>query len=114
MRVRDFEDDLLSAMAKFVAAAFLILILAVLVGCTPTVKHEAPQLQAASDSIRSTSDSIRKIVVEGCKPTPRVTLGMPPLPDKANIRIDGTTLQADDGGIAILRAYVKARELLKP
>lgn len=112
--MRDFEDDLFSAMTKFVVAAFLILILAALAGCTPTVKHEAPQLQAASDSIRSTSESIRKIVVEGCKPTPRVTLDMPPLPDKANISIDGTTLKADEGGIAILRAYVKARELLKP
>lgn len=112
MKVRDCQDALLTTVA---GAAFLIVILAaVLSGCTPTVKHEAPQLQAASDSIRSTSESIRKIVVEGCKPTPRVTLDMPPLPDKANISIDGTTLKADEGGIAILRAYVKARELLKP
>lgn len=107
MRVRDFEDDLLSAMAKFVVAAFLILILAVLAGCTPTVKHEAPQLDQAAEAIK-------KIVVEGCKPTQRVILDMPPLPDKAHISIDGTTLKADEGGIAILRAYVKAREMLKP
>ena len=105
--MRDFEDDLLAAMAKFVVAAFLILILAALAGCTPTVKHEAPQLDQAAAAIK-------KIVVEGCKPTPRVTLDMPPLPDKAHISIDGTTLKADDGGIAILRAYVKAREILKP
>lgn len=97
------------------AIMWAVLIMGViLAGCTPTVKHEAPQLQAASDSIRSTSETIRKIVVEGCKPTPRVTLDMPPLPDKASISIDGTTLHADDGGIAILRSYVKARELLKP
>lgn len=107
MSPRDFEDDLLSAMAKFVVATFLLLILAVLAGCTPTVNHRVPQLDTATDTIR-------KIVVEGCKPTPRVTLDMPPLPDKANISIDGTTLKADEGGIAILRAYVKARELLKP
>lgn len=107
MGVRDFEDDLLSAMAKFVVAAFLILILVALAGCTPTVRHEAPQLDQAADAIK-------KIVVEGCKPTPRVTLDMPPLPDKANISINGTTLKADEGGIAILRSYVKARELLKP
>lgn len=107
MSPRDFEDDLLSAMAKFVVAAFLLLILAALAGCTPTINHEVPQLDRAGEAIK-------KIVVEGCKPTPRVTLDMPPLPDKASIRIDGTTLHADDGGIALLRSYVKARELLKP
>ena len=84
-----------------------LVIALVLSGCTPTVNHRVPQLDTATDTIR-------KIVVEGCKPTPRVTLDMPPLPDKASITIDGTTLHADDGGIAILRAYVKARELLKP
>ena len=36
MSVRDFEDDLFSTMAKFVVAAFLILILAALAGCTKT------------------------------------------------------------------------------
>ena len=106
--MRDFEDSLFSAMAKFIVGAFLLVILvAILSGCTPTVNHRVPQLDTATDTIR-------KIVVEGCKPTPRVTLDMPPLPDKASITIDGTTLHADDGGIAILRAYVKARELLKP
>lgn len=79
----------------------------ILSGCTPTVNHEVPQLDQAAAAIK-------KIVVEGCKPTPRVTLDMPPLPDKASISIDGTTLKADDGGIAILRSYVKARELLRP
>lgn len=106
--MRDFEDSLFSAMAKFIVGAFLLVILvAILSGCTPTVNHEVPQLDRAGEAIK-------KLVVEGCKPTPRVTLDMPPLPDKASITIDGTTLKADEGGIAILRAYVKARELLKP
>lgn len=104
----DFEDDLFVALVQFAIGAFLVLMLAaILSGCTPTVNHRAPQLDTATDTIR-------KIVVEGCKPTPRVTLDMPPLPDRANIRIDGTTLKADEGGIAILRAYVKAKTLLKP
>lgn len=103
-----FEDALCASIARIIINAFAILILGVfLSGCTPTVNHEVPQLDRAGEAIK-------KIVVEGCKPTPRVTLDMPPLPDKASIKIDGTTLQADDGGMAILRAYVKARTLLKP
>ena len=95
---------------QFCAALLILLLvlsLSAVLGCAPTVNHEVPQLDRAGEAIK-------KIVVEGCKPTPRVTLDMPPLPDKASITIDGTTLHADDGGIAILRSYVKARELLKP
>ena len=42
------------------------------------------------------------------------TLAMPAIPKKVTIIIDKDQVAADDGGEALLRAYVKARGLLRP
>jgi len=42
------------------------------------------------------------------------TLAMPPIPKKVTIKIDKNQIAADDGGEALLRAYVQARGLLRP
>ena len=81
--------------------------------CTPTatVQHEVPQLQSASDSIRKTSDSIRKIVIAGCE---KPTLAMPPIPQDVVLDIKGDHITANEGGELLLRYYSRARQLLKP
>ena len=61
--------------------------------CTPTatVQHTAPQLDAASDSIRKTSDSIRLAVDKmASAPMQCPTLEMPPIPRECVIDIRGT------------------------
>lgn len=81
-----------------------ILSLVFLSACTPTVKHEVPQLDAASDSIR-------KIVVEGCQ---KPTLAMPPIPQDVVLDIKGDHITANEGGELLVRYYSLARQLLKP
>lgn len=89
-----------------------ILSLAFLPGCTPTVQHTVPQLDAASDSIRKTSDSIRKIVIAGCE---KPTLAMPPIPENCVIDIRGDSMTASSKECEdLVRFYVRARQLLKP
>lgn len=82
-----------------------ILSLAFLSACTPTVKHEVPQLDTATDTIR-------KIVVAGCQ---KPTLAMPPIPDNCVIDIRGDTMAASSKECEdLVRFYVHARQLLKP
>lgn len=40
-------------------------------------------------------------------------LELPPLPQKAVIKIDGNSVDADEGGQTILKYYVAARRILK-
>lgn len=40
-------------------------------------------------------------------------LSMPPVPQQANLKIDGDKVEADDGGDMLLRGYVRARGLLR-
>lgn len=84
---------------------YTILFLVFLSACTPTVKHEVPQLDRATDTIR-------KIVVEGCQ---KPTLAMPPIPENCVIDIRGDTMAASSKECEdLVRFYVRARQLLKP
>lgn len=86
--------------------------------CTPTatVRHEVPQLQSASDSIRKTSDSIRNAVDKmASAPMQCPTLDMPPIPRECVIDIRGDTYVASSKECdSLLRYYARARRLLKP
>ena len=105
---RMMRDSLLICACFWLA----ILSLVFLSACTPTVKHEVPQLQGASDSIRSASDSIRKIVIAGCE---KPTLSMPPIPENCIIDIRGDSMTASSKECEdLVRFYVRARSLLKP
>jgi hypothetical protein len=81
--------------------AFLLL----LAGCTPAVQvnHEVPQLDKAGEAIK-------KIVVAGCQPT---KYAMKPIPQDVEINIKGDKVEANDGGVELLREYVTARKLLR-
>ena len=110
---RMMRDNLLICACFWLA----ILSLVFLSACTPTatVEHTAPQLDAASDSIRKTSDSIRKIVVEGCAQKACPTLAMPPIPQECVIDIRGDSMTASSKECEdLVRFYVRARQLLKP
>ena len=90
----------------------------VLPACTPTatVQHTVPQLDAASDSIRKTSDSIRLAVDKmASAPMQCPTLEMPPIPRECVIDIRGDTMTASSKECeSLVRHYVAARRLLKP
>ena len=89
----------------------------VLPACTPTatVQHTAPQLDAASDSIRKTSDSIRLAVDKMAAPQAQCQkLDMPPIMPDVVLDIKGDKITANEGGEILLRWYVRARKLLKP
>ena len=108
------EETRMLRESLIISACFWLAILSLvfLSACAPTVKHEVPQLDAASDSIRKTSDSIRKIVVEGCQ---KPTLAMPPIPDNCIIDIRGDLMTASSPECeSLIRHYVAARRLLKP
>ena len=96
----------------------VIAVLVFLSGCTPTatVQHTAPQLDAASDSIRKTSDSIRLAVDKmASAPMQCPTLAMPPIPRECVIDIRGDTYVASSKECDnLLRYYARARRLLKP
>lgn len=104
------EDNATFAWVLLVSAALWAVIIGLallLSGCTPTVTvdHEVPQLDALSQGVK-------KLVVENCKPRP--TLAMPAIPQDVEISIKGDVVKANDGGIELLREYVKARKILKP
>lgn len=111
MHPEDDEPVVMMRDSILICAAFWsgILALAFLPACS--VKHEVPQLDAASDSIRKTSDSIRKIVIAGCE---KPTLAMPPIPQDVVLDIKGDHITANEGGELLLRYYSRARQLLKP
>lgn len=90
-----------------VCACFWLVIFSLifLSGCTPTVKHQVPQLDTAASAIK-------KIVVEGCQ---KPTLAMPPIPENCVIDIRGDTMTASSKECEdLVRFYVRARQLLKP
>ena len=93
--------DSLLICALFWAA---ILSLVFLSACTPTVKHEVPQLDTAASAIK-------KIVIAGCE---KPTLAMPPIPQDVVLDIKGDHITANEGGELVLRYYSRARQLLKP
>lgn len=112
----DDDPDTMLRESLILSALFWLAILSLvfLSACTPTaaVQHTVPQLDAASDSIRKTSDSIRKIVVAGCE---KPTLAMPPIPQECVIDIRGETMTASSKECEdLVRFYVRARQLLKP
>ena len=96
----------------------VIAVLVFLSGCTPTatVQHTAPQLDAASDSIRKTSDSIRLAVDKmASAPMQCPTLAMPPIPRECVIDIRGDSMTASSKECEdVIRYFVAARRLLKP
>ena len=98
--------------AMIISLAFLS------VGCTPTatVQHTVPQLDAASDSIRKTSDSIRLAVDKIAAPQAQCpTLAMPPIPNECVIDIRANTMTASSKECeSLVRHYVAALKLLKP
>ena len=95
-----------------ICALFWLAILSLVFLPACSVKHEVPQLQGASDSIRKTSDSIRKIVIAGCE---KPTLAMPPIPQECVIDIRGDSMTASSKDCEdLVRFYVRARQLLKP
>lgn len=94
-----------------VGFCWMVLLLAVallLAGCGTTVKHEVPQLDGVSDAMR-------KIVIKDCAPqVPAPTLKMTPIGTDVVIDIKGDMVTANEGGIALLRDYVKAQRILEP
>lgn len=102
----DDDPDAMLRDSLFICACFwlAILSLAFLSACTPTVKHEVPQLDSATSAIK-------KIVGEGCK---KPTLAMPPIPKDVVLDIKGDKITANKGGELMLRYYSRARQLLKP
>lgn len=82
-----------------------ILSLCFLSACTPTVKHEVPQLDRLCEAVK-------KIVLEGCQ---KPTLAMPPIPNDCVIDIRGDSMTASSPECeSLIRHYVAARQLLKP
>ena len=82
-----------------------ILSLVFLSGCTPTVKHEVPQLDTAANAIK-------KIMVQDCQ---KPTLAMPPIPENCVIDIRGDSMTASSKECEdLVRYYSRARQLLKP
>lgn len=86
--------------------------------CTPTatVQHTVPQLDAASDSIRKTSDSIRNAVDKMADLKPPVQcrkLDLPPVPPDVVLDIKGDKITANEGGETLLRGYVACRSLYR-
>jgi hypothetical protein len=118
----DDDPDTMLRQTLIICACFWLSALALvfLPACTPTatVQHEVPQLNAASDSIRKTSDSIRLAVdkIADMKPTPACpTLAMPPIPQECVIDIRGDSMTASSKDCEdLVRFYVAARRLLKP
>lgn len=92
---------------------FVVLAVLFLSGCTPTVKHEVPQLDGVGEAVK-------KIVIQDCqKPIPsaplRASLAMPPIPQECVIDIRGDVLTASSQECEdLIRHYVKARQLLRP
>lgn len=116
----DDDPDAMLKQTLIICALFwaVIISLAFLsVGCTPTatVQHTVPQLDAASESIRKTSDSIRSAVDKIAAPVECPTLAMPPIPRECVIDIRGDTYVASTKECdSLLRYYARARQLLKP
>lgn len=116
----DDDPDTMLRQTLIICACFwgAILSLVFLPACTPTatVQHTAPQLDAASDSIRKTSDSIRNAVEKmASAPMQCPTLDMPPIPRECVIDIRGDTYVASSKECDnLLRYYARARRLLKP
>ena len=50
------------------------------------------------------------LLLTGCA-TPRPRLILPPVPEIANLHIDGDDVTADMGGDQLLRGYVRCREI---
>lgn len=102
----DDDPDTMLRQSLIISALFWLAILSLvfLSACTPTVKHEVPQLDTAADTIR-------KIVIAGCQ---KPTLAMPPIPQDVVLDIKGDTITANEGGELLLRYYSRARQLLKP
>lgn len=101
------EETRMLRESLIISALFWLAILSLvfLSACAPTVKHEVPQLDRATDTIR-------KIVVEGCQ---KPTLAMPPIPENCMIDIRGDTMAASSKECEdLVRFYVRARQLLKP
>lgn len=91
---------------------YLILSLILLSGCTKhTIKHEvsAPQLDNLEKKLEP---MLTKCPEAECQECPK--FAMAPVPQKATLIINGTSLKGtDEGGKLILKHYVHARELLK-
>ena len=103
----DDDPDAMLRESLVICACFWLAILSLvfLSACTPTVKHEVPQLDTAANAIK-------KIVIAGCE---KPTLAMPPIPDNCIIDIRGETMTASSKDCEdLVRFYVRARQLLKP
>jgi hypothetical protein len=83
----------------------MLAVFLLLAGCTPAVQvnHEVPQLDRAGEVIK-------KLVVEGCKPT---KYAAKPIPQDVEISIKGDKVKANDGGVELLREFVTMKKLLK-
>ena len=93
--------DSLLICALFWAA---ILSLVFLSACTPTVKHEVPQLDQFAGVSKKIADSLK-----ACP-----TLAMPPIPQECVIDIRGDTMTASSKECeSLIRHYVAARRLLR-
>lgn len=103
--MKDPYQEMLAEVLSLTLAGLVILVMVALAGCAPTVKHEVPQLDRATDVIR-------KIVVQDCQ---KPTLAMPPIPENCIIDIRGDSLTASSKECEdLVRFYVAARRLLKP
>ena len=101
------EETRMMRESLVISALFWLAILSLvfLSACTPTVKHEVPQLDSAANAIK-------KIVIAGCQ---KPTLAMPPIPDNCIIDIRGDSMTASSKECeSLIRHYVAARRLLKP
>lgn len=90
-----------------ISACFWLVILSLvfLSACTPTVKHEVPQLDQFSQTAKK--------VAERLKACP--ALAMPPIPENCILDIRGDSMTASSKECEdLVRFYVRARQLLKP
>ena len=91
----------------FICTLFWLAILSLvfLSACTPTVKHEVPQLDHFAGVSKKIADSLK-----ACP-----TLAMPPIPRECVIDIRGDSMTASSKECEdLVRYYSRARQLLKP
>lgn len=91
---------MISFAARPTGATVLLLGCAFFPGCTPTVQIGPREMRAAADFQHPVAEKTES----HCK-------ALPPIPETVHISIEpGEPVQADEGGEALLRAYIAQRE----
>ena len=101
MKRRTDTGELLHAILLMLLGIFFFIVVFCVPGCVsapiaPNLKWPEPK-------------ECPKVEVPSC---PKVA--MPAIPSKVYLKIDGNKVEADAGGELLLRAYVAARQTMKP